>query len=70
MKIEIKTTAEKATNGKAVINAANVTFEDVGNGSDAKMYRVSFTNYKGNVIAELPTLYVDKADIKRLAKAS
>lgn len=74
MKIEMRAKTLNGVNGGAIgagvlKSVHNVMFEDLGNGH-TEVYKVSFTDYKGNEISELSPLYVDKADIKRLAKAS
>ena len=74
LKIEMRAKTLNGVNGGAIgagvlKSVHNVMFEDLGNGH-TEVYKVSFTDYKGNEISELSPLYVDKADIKRLAKAS
>lgn len=75
MKIEfaIKTDVK----GEVATGAKNIVFEDVGNKwvervgtAGATLYKATFTNYKGEKLEDLPSVYINKEDIKRLAKAS
>ena len=57
--------------------AEHIAFEDVGNNkvervgtAGATLYKATFTNYKGEKMEDLPSIYINKEDIKRLAKAS
>jgi len=63
MKIEMKV----KSNGKS--SARNLVFEDIGksNGGDG-VYKLRLLDNLGDEVA--PEIYVDKEDIKRLARAS
>ena len=63
MKIEMKV----KSGGKS--SARNLVFEDIGkgNGGDG-VYKLRLLDHTGNEVA--PEIYVDKEDIRRLAKAS
>ena len=63
MKIEMKV----KSGGKS--SARNLVFEDIGkgNGGDG-VYKLRLLDHTGNEVA--PEVYVDKEDIRRLAKAS
>jgi len=74
MKIEF---AIKMDVGNLVGTGARILFEDVGNKgvervgtAGATLYKATFTNYKGEKLEDLPSIYINKEDIKRLAKAS
>ena len=76
MKIEFAIKTD--VNGKVGTGAPkNIVFEDVGNNkvervgtAGATLYKATFTNYKGEKLEDLPSVYISKEDIKRLAKAS
>ena len=81
MKIEFAIKTD--VNGKVGTGAPkNIVFEDVGNNMNdrptwveskaagASLYKATFTNYKGEKLEDLPSVYINKEDIKRLAKAS
>ena len=62
MRIEIKVKGGKSS-------ARNLVFEDIGKGNGGEgIYKLKLLDHTGNEVA--PEVYVDKEDIKRLAKAS
>ena len=62
MKIEMKVKGGKSS-------ARNLVFEDIGKGNGGEgVYKLRLLDHTGNEVA--PEIYVDKEDIKRLAKAS
>ena len=62
MRIEIKVKGGKSS-------ARNLVFEDIGKGNGGEgMYKMTLQDHKGEDVA--PEVYIDKEDIKRLAKAS
>ena len=63
MKIEMKV----KSNGKS--SARNLVFEDIGKGRGGEgVYKLRLLDDLGDEVA--PEVYVDKEDIRRLAKAS
>lgn len=63
MKIEMKI----KSNGKS--SARNLVFEDIGKGRGGEgVYKLRLLDDLGDEVA--PEVYVDKEDIRRLAKAS
>ena len=62
MKIEMKVKGGKSS-------ARNLVFEDIGKGNGGEgVYKLRLLDHTGNEVA--PEIYVDKEDIRRLAKAS